>query len=391
MPDSLFEIFDSLEPSRLRDRYSRKWNKAPADVLPLWIADMDFPVAPPILEALHERLKHPIGYLDKNTDPLLLEKLIAQAESRGWTGLEPSHLWLTHGVVQSLYMAVLGLTEPGDEVITQTPIYPPFLNAIRDHGRVIVENPMVKSEAGWELDVAGLERLVTEKTKLVLFCNPQNPTGRVFRREELEKLADFVVRHGLYIASDEVHADLILDDLPHIPLASLNADIARRTVTISGPSKSYNTAGVSIAIMIAQNRELLLRLKKAVKGLVGETNVLSTALWLAGLEHAQDWLAQTRTYIKGNRDCLSDFLRERLPKVAYVPPEGTYLAWLDFRAFPFADEAHAFMLERAKVELSDGKFFGGHYDGYLRLNLATSRKLLTEALMRMEGAIRDER
>ncbi len=379
--------FDALDPETLRDPASRKWRRAAEGALPLWIADMDFPVAPAIREALHARVSRPLGYLHGNTDARLVEKLIEVAVSRGWTGLAPEHFWTIHGVVQGLHTSVLALADHGDEVITQTPIYPPFLAAIRDHGRVVVEHPMVPGPDGWTLDFEQLESLVSPASRLLLLCHPHNPTGRAFSRAELGALAQFALRHRLYVVSDEIHADLILDGTPHIPFASLSPDIAARTVTLLGPGKAYNVAGLSVATAVSQNAALLARLQGAVRGLVGEANVLAVEAWLAGLNDAQDWLADVRAYLLGNRDFLTTFLAERLPEVGYTPPQATYLAWLDFGAYPFAPYVHEFLEEEGQVVLNDGLTFGSHYAGYARLNFATARPILKEALERIADAV----
>lgn len=379
--------FDGLDPAALRDPASRKWRRAADGALPLWIADMDFPVAPAILDALHARLARPLGYLHDRTDARLVELLIEAAAARGWTGLAPRDFWTIQGVVPGLHTAVLALADRGDEVITQTPIYPPFLDAIRDHGRALRENPMRFGPAGWALDFGHLETLATPATRLLLLSHPHNPTGRAFSREELEALADFALRHRLYVVSDEVHADLVLDGTPHVPFASLSPEVAARTVTLLGPGKAFNVAGLGVAVAVSQNPALLARLQGAVRGLVGETNVLAVEAWRAGLETGGAWLDDVRAYLCGNRDFLTRFLASRLPRVGYAPPQATYLAWLDFGAYPFAPYVHEFLEEEARVVLNDGLTFGSRYAGYARLNFATSRPILAEALERVARTI----
>jgi cystathionine beta-lyase len=219
-----------------------------------------------------------------------------------------------------------------------------------------------------------------------MLCNPQNPTGRVFRRDELEKLAEFALSHRLWVMSDELWADLIYEGR-HIPIASLGPEIAQRTVTLTGPCKTYNTAGLGGGVAISHNPQILAAMAQVSKGLGGHPNVLSMAAWRAALEHAQDWLEEVRAYLKGNRDFITAFMQQHLPQVGYRPPQGTYLAWLDFRGTPFAQEIHKVMLERAKVGLNEGRMFGPQYQGWLRLNFATSRKLLQEALERIAGVV----
>lgn len=382
----MFDAYDDLSPEELRHPYSVKWTYYPEDVLPLWVADMDLPVADEITSALRERLRRRIGYPPHSGDPELVQALLERQARFGWKGLEPEQLWFVPGVVPGLYAAVLGLTEAGDEIITHTPIYPPFLTSIADHGRIAKHNPLVHTDHGWRMDMAQCETLVTPKTKVFMLCNPHNPTGRVWTRQELEGIAEFVMRHDLLVVSDELHADLIFDGT-HTPFAALGPEIAERTVVLTGPCKTYNTAGLGIGAAISTNKQLLERMKQASKGLMAHPNVMSLEMWLVGVRHAGPWLERTMAYLRGNRDELQAFVREHWPEARFTPPEGTYLAWLDFRAYPFASRAHTVMLEDAKVGLNDGPPFGAEYQGFLRLNFATSRAILREALERMERAV----
>lgn len=379
---------DELSPRTLRDPYgySGKWHFYPEDVLPMWVADMDFPISPAITQAIVERLQERVGYPQMKGDGLLLERIIQQQSQFGLEGLTPENLLLTTSVVPAIYASVLALSSPSDEVITQVPVYPPFLNALSEHHRIARHNPLQPTPSGWEIDFDQLERLVTPRTRLLLLCNPQNPTGRVFRRDELERLAEFALRHRLWVMSDELWADLIYEG-QHIPIASLSPEIAQRTVTLTGPCKSYNTAGLGGGVAISHNKQILNAMAQVSKGLGGHPNVLAMAAWRAALEHAQDWLQQVRAYLKGNRDLVTGFMQQHLPQVGYRPPQGTYLAWLDFSQTPLAQEAHRIVLERAKVGLNDGRMFGPQYQGWLRLNFATSRSLVQEALERIARVV----
>ncbi len=375
---------DELSPHTLRDPhgYSGKWHFYPEDVLPMWVADMDFPISPAITQAIVERLKEGVGYPQMKGDRQLLQLIIQQQSRHGLEGLTLENLLLTTSVVPAIYASVLALSSPGDEVITQVPVYHPFLNVLAEHHRIARHNPLLPTSSGWEIDFEQLERLVTPRTRLLMLCNPQNPTGRVFRRDELEQLAEFALRHRLWVMSDELWADLIYEG-QHIPIASLGPEIAQRTVTLTGPCKTYNTAGLGGGVAISHNKQILAAMAQVSKGLGGHPNVLSMAAWRAALEHAQDWLQEVRAYLKGNRDFITAFMQQHLPQVGYRPPEGTYLAWLDFTSAPFGKKAHQVMLERAKVGLNDGRIFGPQFEGWLRLNFATSRNLLQEALERI--------
>jgi len=380
--------FDNLEPHTLRDPhgYSGKWHFFPEDVLPMWVADMDFPHCPAISQAIVERLQERVGYPQMSGDRQLLNLIVQQQDKYGLTHLASDNLMLTTSVVPAIYASVLALSSPGDEVITQVPVYHPFLLALGEHHRIARYNPLLQTPTGWEIDFDQLKRLVTPRTRLLMLCNPQNPTGRVFRRDELEKLAEFALHHRLWVMSDELWADLIYHG-EHIPIASLSPEIAQRTVTLTGPCKAYNTAGLGGGVAISHNKQILAAMAQVSKGIGGHPNVLTMAAWRAALETGQDWLLEVRAYLKNNRDFIRSFMQQHLPQVGYLPPEGTYLAWFDFSAISFAQNAHQVMLEQAQVGLNDGKIFGSQYQGWLRMNFATSRNLVQTALERIARVV----
>lgn len=378
-----------LEAADLRDPhgYSVKWHYFPADVLPMWVADMDYPICPAIPQAIAERLASRVGYPKANGDDQLLQAIIADQARHGLTGLEPSNLLLTTSVVPGIYASVLALSGAGDEVITQVPVYHPFLYALADYGRVTRQNSMLQQGGRWEIDFDHLETLVSPASRMLMLCNPQNPTGRVFTRAELEKLAEFALRHRLWIMSDELWANLVLDGT-HVPIASLSPEVAQRTVTLTGPCKTFNTAGLGGGVAISHNKKLLEGVARGLKGIGGHPNVLGMTAWLAGLQHGQEWLDEVKAQLRANRNLISTFVRERMPQVGYVAPEATYLAWFDFTKLPFAAEVNKTMLEQAKIGFNDGAIFGPQYQGWLRMNFATGHNLVQEALERMEAVVR---
>ena len=380
---------DALEASALEDKACLKWQHHPVGVLPLWVADMDFPTAKPIQEALEAYAKsNNLGYPSWEGLPGLRESVQRRLEMRyGWE-VEPPHIYPLNGIVTGLFLGCLALASEGEEVIVQSPIYPPFMMAVEETGRVPLYNPLVQGENGWEMDFDGLEALVTPATRLLMLCNPHNPTGRVFRRAELERLADFALRHRLWVVSDELHSDLVYEGETHIPIASLSEEIAERTVTLFGPTKTFNIAGLKIGFAVSQNEGLLERFKARALGLVGEPNVMAQAATMAAYGHGEAWLEGALTYLDGNRRSIKSFLDEHLPEVGYTLPEGTYLAWLDFRAWGLGDELYPFLLEEAKVGLNDGPAYGPGGEGFARLNFATSRGIVEEALTRIRDARR---
>lgn len=371
----------------LRHADSFKWATYADDVLPLWVADMDFAVAPSILAKLHERLQRPIGYHPLKLQSTLIDLLRNKVEATGIVGL-PERGWIRFlgNVVSGLYASVMALSSPGDEVITFTPIYPPFLSAITDNDRVARHVAMEPVDGQWRIDFARLEAAISPSTRLILFCNPHNPTGRVWTRDELEKLADVAQRHRLWVVSDELHADLTLDG-EFTPFAAVASDdLRQRTLTLTGPCKTYNTAGLSIGAMISHNPELVSRVYRKTAGIAPVPSVLSVTMWQAALEDDGQWLADVRGQLNANRQLLADFVRERLPGVSYSGSQATYLAWLDYRQHPKAAGIQQYLLKTAKVALNNGKDFGPGFEGFVRLNFATSRAILTEALERLASA-----
>ena len=376
-----------LTADALRHRESYKWSQYDADVLPLWVADMDFAVAPSVLAKLQARLAQPIGYHPLAANSRLNTLLRAKLERDGMTNL-PERGWVGHlgGVVPGLYAAVVALTAPGDEVITFTPIYPPFLDAVKDNGRVLKAVPLLPTDSSWQIDFDALERAVSPATRLLMLCNPHNPSGRVWTREELSNLADFAARHRLWVVSDELHSDLTLTGRYTPFVAAADDDVKLRTITLTGPCKAYNTAGLGIGVMVGHHPPLVSRLKRVLRGISAQPAALAVTMWEAALEDDGAWLAGVLDQLRSNRDFLATFVRDRLPGVIYRGNEATYLAFLDYRTHPRAGDIQKYLLKTAKVALNNGRDFGEGFDGFVRLNFATSRAILTEALDRLVAA-----
>jgi cystathionine beta-lyase len=346
---------------------SLKWSAYPEDVLPLWVADMDFPVAEPIRRAIQARAEGFLGYPPREGDKELRALLLERTGLQGEVAFMP-------GVVVGLYAAVAAFTAPGHGVLTQVPVYPPFLSAIREQGRTLLANPLKETEAGYRLDLGGLERLAYA-SRLLLFCHPQNPTGRVFTEEELSALAQVARKHDLVVVSDELHAPLTYER-PHIPLARF---LPERTITLLGPAKAYNLAGLPMGAAVGPKP-----LVEALKRHLPHTfpNVLAMAAWKAALLEGEGWLREVLGTLRQNRDRLAAWAQEM--GLFHVPPEGTYLAWL---RMPFPKAASR-LLEEARVALNPGESFGEGYDRYVRLNFATYPEILEEALNRMAQALK---
>ena len=391
--------FDLL-PDR-RKTESIKWHLFPEDVLPMWVADMDFVSPEPVIRALHERVAHGVfGYpdsfiaLDQKQSPLA-QVVVQRMEQRyGWQ-VNAEEVVFLPGVVAGLNMACSALAAHPDEgkspggVLIQTPVYPPFLGVHANAGMLRQEMELTCSPDGsYAVDWQAFEAAFTPETRMFLLCNPHNPVGRVFRQDELECMAEICLRHGVTICSDEIHSDLLFSGQRHIPIASLGAEIARNTITLIAPSKTYNIAGLECAVAIIPNESLRRRFRHANKGLVHGANLMGWVAAIAAYRDGQEWLDQLLVYLEGNRDCLYDFVQNELPGVKMARPEGTYLAWLDCRGAGAGSDPCDFFLKQAKVALNDGKTFGRGGEGFVRLNFGCPRSMLMEALKRMKTALK---
>ncbi len=378
--------FDTV-PERLGTD-SQKWQKyAGRDILPLWVADMDFKSCPAVLDALHARIDHGIfGYARpvQSTTDAIVETC---ANRYGWT-IDPSWIVWLPGLVCGLNVTAQAFAQPGEEVLCMTPVYPPFMTAPKNSGRVSVTVDFVLKDGAWTIDWNALEAAVTPKTKLFFLCNPHNPLARVFRKDELVRLADFCARHDLVLCSDEIHCDLILDPtLPHLPTALVAPEHAARTLTLMAPSKTYNVPGLGTSFAIIPDAGLRARFVRATAGIVAEVTCLGFTACEAAYRHGEPWRKELLETLRGNRDFLLDFCAREMPAVKMdAPMEATYLAWLNVEALGLADPIAHF--EAHGVGLSDGRFFGAKPGHYVRINLGCPRATLTEALQRMAKAVR---
>jgi cystathionine beta-lyase len=383
--------FDTVLERRATD--SQKWQKyAGRDVLPLWVADMDFKSAPAILAALHARVEHGIfGYARpvKST----VDAVVAAMEQRYQWTIDPSWIVWLPGLVVGLNVTAQAFAEPGDEVLTLSPVYPPFMSAPKNSARVSVNVPFTLNPAanagqgGWEIDWAALEAAVTPRTKLFYLCNPHNPLARVWRREELTQLGEFCVRHNLVLCSDEIHCDLILDPtLPHIPTALLAPEIAARTITLMAPSKTYNVPGLGTSFAIIPDAMRRARFIRATAGIVAEVTSLGFAACEAAYRDAEPWRQELLAYLRANRDYLLEALPREIPGlVIEAPVEATYLLWMNVSALGLQNPVAHF--EQHGVGLSDGAMFGANKGTHLRLNFGCPRSTLIETVRRMKAAL----
>ena len=376
--------FDTV-PQRLGTD-SQKWQKyAGREVLPLWVADMDFKSSPAIIAALHARVDQGIFGYARPVQSTVDAVVNAMAARYGWH-IEPSWIVWLPGLVVGLNVTAQAFAAAGDEVLTLSPVYPPFMSAPKNSARVSTTVAFVLHDGHWTIDWAALERAVTPKTKLFYLCNPHNPLARVWRRDELVRLGEFCVRHDLILCSDEIHCDLILNELPHIPTGTLGAEIAKRTLTLMAPSKTYNVPGLGTSLAIIPDAALRTRFVRATAGIVAEVTALGFTACEAAYRDSEPWRQALLATLRGNRDYLCDFVKRELPGVVIEAPiEATYLAWLNVAALKLADPIGHF--EKHGVGLSDGAFFGSPKGTHVRINFGCPRATLVEALRRMKVAL----
>ena len=343
---------------------------------------MDFRSPPAIIEALHQRVDHGVFGYTSPPETLTAAVVSHLQEQYRWS-IDPDWLVWLPGLVCGLNVACRAVGEIGDAVLTVTPIYPPFMTAPTLAGRTIVKVPLKLNGSRWEMDLEALARSITPKTRLFLLCNPHNPVGRVWTSEELLALAELAERHDLIICSDEIHAGLLLDaDKRHLPFALLTPEIARRTITLHAPSKTFNIPGLGCSFAVISDRGLREAFTRAMDGIVPHVNLLGYTATEAAYRSGEPWRRELIEYLRGNRDLVLQAVNA-MPGLSVTPVEATYLAWIDARGCGLADPAAFF--EDAGVGLSDGAAFG--LPGFLRLNFGCPRSLLTEALERMQKAL----
>ncbi|MGH0030501.1 MAG: MalY/PatB family protein [Myxococcota bacterium] len=381
--------FDAVRPGDRKPSRGEKWALYPDDVLPVWVADMDFAVAEPIRRALlFAALRSDVGYPIHPAPTDVPEIVQARMQERfGWS-IEPRRVEILTDVVQGMYVALSQFSAEGEGVVVQTPIYPPFLGSVRSMKRRLVENPLVLGDDGYRMDLDHLASVVDDGTRVILLCNPHNPSGRCFRRDELLGVAEIARRHDLVVVSDEIHADLVWSGHEHVPFASLSEDAAGRSLVLTAASKAFNIAGLRCGIAVFGSDAVKRRFNALPRHLRGGVGTLGIESLRAAWRHSQPWLDAARAYMEANRDFVTAFVRDELPGVGLHPPEATYLAWLDCRALGLQPSPYQHFLDKGRVALSDGASFGEAGRGFARINFATSRAILTEALERVAKSLR---
>ncbi|WP_337958024.1 MalY/PatB family protein [Guptibacillus sedimenti] len=380
------------------DTHSVKWDHTEAifekeDLLPMWVADMDFRAPQPVIDALTTRIQHGIFGYSMPTEN-------TKSAIQGW--LNRRHNWsiqqdwivFTPGVVPALSAAVNTYTEKGEKVVIQSPVYYPFRDMVEKSEREVVDNPLVRRNGKYEMDFHDLElKLDDPEVKMLLLCNPHNPVGRVWKKEELMKLAELCYAHNVLIVSDDIHFDLIFKGYQHTLISSLSNEIAANTITCIAPSKTFNLAGMQLSTIIIPDEEKREKFNAYMGklGLFAPSPFGITAVE-AAYNHGEEWLDELMDYLQGNLSYLTTFINERLPQIDVIEPEGTYLVWLDFTKLDMShEELEQFVQGEARLALDEGYIFGEGGKGFERINIACPRSVLQEGLERLEKAINSKK
>ena len=361
----------------------------PKDVLPFWVADMDFSIAQEIEDALVKRCQHGIFGYSEATDGYFAALQNWYLKHFNWQVQRP---WLikTPGVVFALAMAVKAFTEPGDGVLVQQPVYYPFTEVIRDNDREVVNAPLALVNGHYEIDFADLEqKLANPKVKLMFLCSPHNPVGRVWTKEELLKVGDLCLKYNVITVSDEIHSDFVWDDNVHTPFATLGEEYQQNCIVCTAPSKTFNLAGLQVSNIFIPNQKLRRAFRKQIDAAgYSQLNTLGLVACQAAYTYGEEWLTQVKAYIRSNITFVDDYLKQNLPQIKMLPIEGTYLVWLDCSALGMtADEREQWLWHEAKLWLDGGGIFGVEGEPYERINVACPRATLLKGLEQLKAAV----
>ena len=358
------------------------------DIIPMWVADMDFNTPDFIVESLQKRLEHHIyGYSFRSSE--YFQSMISWIKTRhNWT-VEKEWISFSPGIVPALNFCTLAFTQPGDSIIVQPPVYFPFFSAAESHGRNLIYNRLTESEGKWDMDYNSLIAGIDSKTKMIIISNPHNPVGRVWTPEELNNLADICLKNNILIISDEIHCDLVLPGFTHTPMASLSEKIAENTVTLIAPSKTFNLAGLSTSSVIIKNPVLRKSFNRIVDNLhVGNGNIFGNTASIAAYTNGHKWLDALLDYIDNNIEFVKDYCGKMIPEIIPVQPEATYMIWLDCRRFGMSGkDLQNFFVHKAGVGMNEGSTFGPGGEGFMRMNIGTTHQTVMKAMEQIERAV----
>ncbi|MDO9333098.1 MAG: MalY/PatB family protein [Dehalococcoidales bacterium] len=373
---------------------SAKWDRAEQlfkikDILPMWVADMDFRSPEPVIKALKKVAER--GIFGYTTVPdSYYNALIGWMEKRHQWEIQREWIVLTTGVVPAIRLLVKAFTQPGDQVIVQTPVYYPFFDAIRDNGCEILDNPLRLEAEQYVMDIADLESKITTRTKMILLCSPHNPISRVWTKKELKRLGDLCIRNNILVVSDEIHEDLIYRGFKHVPFTSVSSEFTDKAIVCTAASKTFNLPGLRTSNIIISNPELKKQFTSVMRNCgMSPPSMFGIAATEAAYRYGESWLEQLLNYLQGNMEFFIQFATQRIPGLKVIQPQGTYLLWLDFRNCGIEhSRLGRFVREDAKVGLEGGTQFGCREDGFERMNIACPRAILTKALNRIEKAVK---
>ncbi len=358
------------------------------EVIPMWVADMDFNTPDFIIDALRVQLENKIfGYSFRPPEYYL--SIIDWLNKRHNWKIDEEWISFSPGIVPAVNFCTLAFTQPGDSIIVQPPVYFPFFSAVESHGRNLVYNNLKEADGKWVMDYESLAGSIDSKTRMIIISNPHNPVGRVWTREELNDLADICLKNNILILSDEIHCDLVLPGFRHTPVASLSEEVAGCTITCIAPSKTFNLAGLSTSSVIISNPSLRKSFNRVVDKLhVGSGNIFGTAASVAAYTHGHDWLDALLAYIDNNVEYVRDYCSKMIPEIITVQPEATYMIWLDCRKFGLSGkELQNFFVTKAGVGMNEGSTFGPGGEGFMRMNLAATHRTVIQAMEQIEKAV----
>jgi cysteine-S-conjugate beta-lyase len=362
------------------------------DIIPMWVADMDFKTPEFIIDKLRSRLQHEImGYSFRPDE--FYNSISRWVEKRhGWK-VDKEWICFCPGIVPALNLSTLTFTRPGDSIIVQPPVYTPFFSAVETHGRNIVYNQLIEKDGKWSMDLESLSASVSESTKMIIISNPHNPVGRAWSRQELEALAAICLKNNILILSDEIHCDLVLPGYSHTPVASISDAIAEITVTCLAPSKTFNLAGLSTSTLIIPNHVLRKYFNRKIESLhIGNGNIFGTVASISAYSEGEEWLDQLMEYLAKNVEFVTNFCRENIPEIIPVRSEATYMIWLDCRKLGMSGkELQDFFVGKAAIGMNEGSSFGPGGEGFMRMNIGTTMQIITRAMEQIEKAVKSIR
>ena len=381
--------FDEIIPRRGTNSY--KWDSAgDADVLPMWVADMDFRTAPPVVEALKKRVEHGIfGYV-RVPDAYYEAVTNWFARRHDWQ-IEKEWIIYTTGVVPALSAVIKALTVSGDKVMVQTPVYNCFFSSIRNNGCGMIANPLIYRNGTYQIDFADLEQKAADPSvKVLLLCNPHNPAGRVWTKQELTRIGDICIRNNVWVVADEIHCELVFPGHTYIPFASISQEFLMHSVTCTSPSKAFNLAGLQIANIISANTDIRMKIDKAINiNEVCDVNPFGVEALMAAYTDGEEWLEELKQYLFANYNYLRAYFEEYLPEFPVSMLEGTYLVWVDCSVLnQSSDEIVKTLLKRVKLWVNEGSLYGEIGEGFIRINIACPRQQLIEGLNRLRRALK---